>query len=163
MTSTGIYRLSSSVKQHILFICLFQNFVFLCNSGFWFKKWPRISPNRNAADHPSAHSDRRTPRHRANIPTPRNTWVQLRATSLVEPTCQSCEFPHTTHSFTQRRALATSSRFSLSFTDLESNIVCNYSSLTSALCAQQWGSTSVCKNKKRKKCKGHFMHSYVFL
>lgn len=79
---------------------------------FDLKNDPRISPNRNAADHPSAHSDRRTPRHRANVPTPRNTWVQLRATSLVEPTCQSCEFPPTRliHSPSAERSL-TSSRF----------------------------------------------------
>lgn len=110
---------------------------------------------RNLADHPSAHSDRSTPRHRANVPTPRNTWVQLRATSLVEPTCQSCEFPPTRHIHPGSTQPVKTSRwllliFSTSIADLESNIVCNYSSLTSALCAQQGGATSVCKNKREK-------------
>lgn len=52
-------------------------------------------PFRDLADYPSAHSNRSPPRHRANVPTPRDTWVQLCATSLVEPTCQSCESPPT--------------------------------------------------------------------
>lgn len=46
--------------------------------------------------------------------------------------------------------------------DPESNIVCNYTSLTSVLRPLGCSASSVCKNKrKKKKCKGHFMHSLV--
>lgn len=51
--------------------------------------------------------------------------------------------------------------FSLPPTDLESNIVCNNSSLTSVLEQLSHGTESVSKNKT--KCKGHFMHSLGFL
>lgn len=47
-----------------------------------------------------------------------------------------------------------------SLPDPKSNIVCNYTSLTSGLRPLDCSTSSVCKNK-RKKCKGHFMHSLV--
>ncbi|KAK3549342.1 hypothetical protein QTP70_034568 [Hemibagrus guttatus] len=44
---------------------------------------------RNAVDHTPAHSHRSTPCYGANVSSARNAWLQLCATSLVEPTCQS--------------------------------------------------------------------------
>lgn len=47
--------------------------------------------------------------------------------------------------------------FSLPPPDLESHIVCNYSSLTQVLEQLPSSTASICK-KRQRKCKGHFMH-----
>lgn len=49
------------------------------------------SPIRNAVDHTPAYSHWSTPCYGANVSSARDAWLQLCATSLVEPTCQSCK------------------------------------------------------------------------
>ncbi|KAK4831332.1 hypothetical protein QYF61_016821, partial [Mycteria americana] len=90
----------------------------------------------NLVDHPTTHRHRSTSSFRANIQGSRNPHLQLRTSTLVNPLANS--YP-------------------------ESNIVCNYTSLTSVLWPLYCSTSSVCKNKrkKKKKCKGHFMHSLV--
>uniref|UniRef100_A0A8V0XDZ0 Family with sequence similarity 168 member A n=1 Tax=Gallus gallus TaxID=9031 RepID=A0A8V0XDZ0_CHICK len=87
----------------------------------------------NLVDHPTTHRHRSTSSFCANVPGSRDPHLQLRTAALVNPLAKS--YP-------------------------KSNIVCNYTSLTSGLRPLDCSTSSVCKNK-RKKCKGHFMHSLV--
>ncbi|XP_040515535.1 protein FAM168A isoform X3 [Gallus gallus] len=89
--------------------------------------------SRNLVDHPTTHRHRSTSSFCANVPGSRDPHLQLRTAALVNPLAKS--YP-------------------------KSNIVCNYTSLTSGLRPLDCSTSSVCKNK-RKKCKGHFMHSLV--
>ncbi|GAB5577411.1 protein FAM168A isoform X3 [Prionailurus iriomotensis] len=82
------------------------------------------------ADCTPAHRDWGTPCVHANIQGPRDPCVQLCAPALVKPAAHP---------------------------NLESHIVCNYSSLTQVLEQFPSSTTSICK-KRQRKCKGHFMH-----
>ncbi|KAL2096492.1 hypothetical protein ACEWY4_008640 [Coilia grayii] len=87
---------------------------------------------RHSAHHSAAYPYRSTSCHRANIPAPRNPWIQLRATSLVELICHIISGVQTSYATT--RVLHGRSVITME---------------TPRLFART----------KEKKCKGHFMHS----
>ncbi|CAI5773548.1 Hypothetical predicted protein [Podarcis lilfordi] len=79
--------------------------------------------SRHFADHPSTHCHRSTSSLGANVQGSRNPYLQLRTSTLVIPLAK----PH-----------------------LESNIVCNNSSLTWVLEQLSQGTKSVSKNKNKR-------------
>lgn len=126
-----------------------------------------LTSRRHPADNAPAPPDWRTPSYCANLQAPRDTWVQLRTASLVEPTHHVSVFPHTDrdvrlHLFIpffflflcRLSDLNKLSRLSVhlcsSFpADLESTIVCNCSNLTRAPTGNHGNSAPVCKNKTK--------------